>query len=279
MEDQFAVTNQNIKPQAQENDSKGKLIAGVLGSLAVLILVATGAYYAGTKTAGDSKALSPTPQPNQLGLAAQSTPTPSGLQIPTVAPSPTPSSNTQLTPTNAPLTKTKTLAPISELDGFRSSNNGGNNEVDIRTGRNLNLVSRGFASFDLNDLPKNATIQEANLRLYQAKIVGSAYDEGGKLKVDHLTYGDTLDSEDYAMAALTSSFVTLSTNAKVEWKEADVTARLKDDIANARSMSQFRIHFETENTGGDTAGDFAYFESADNSEGTGNIPQLVVKYY
>lgn len=279
MDNEFAHTNQNLKISTDEKDGKGKIIAAVLGSLAILILVATGSYYAGTKTTGDSKALSPTPQPNQLGLATQSTPTQSALQIPTVALSPTLAPSAFLTPTQAPLTKTKTLSPISELDGFRSSNKGGNNEIDIRTGRNINLVSRGFASFDLKDMPKNATIQEAILRLYQAKIVGSPYSEGGKLKVDHLTYGDTLDSKDYAMAALTSGFVTLSTNAKVEWKEADVTARLKDDIANARSLSQFRIHFETENVGGNATGDFAYFESVDNSEGTGNIPQLVIKYY
>ena len=65
----------------------------------------------------------------------------------------------------------------------------------------------------------------------------------------------------------------------IEWKEADVTDALKDDISNARSRSQFRIHFQTENTGGDAEGDFAYFEATENTRKTGNSPQLVVKYY
>ncbi len=65
---------------------------------------------------------------------------------------------------------------------------------------------------------------------------------------------------------------------KKEWKEVDVTAEVKDDIDAARSRSQYRLHFVTETTGGDVTGDFVYFESADNSEGTGNTPQLVVKY-
>lgn len=280
MDDEFAVANQNIKPQAGDNKPKGKLVAAIIASFAILILITSVAYYAGTRTRGSSSTeISPTPADNLLGVDVQATPTQTSLKIPATNSPLNPSPTVQLTPTQTPLTKTKTLAPISELDGFRSSNNDGNNTLDIRTGRNVNLVSRGFISFDLGDIPKSATIQEATLRLYQAKVVGNAYTEGGKIETDHLTYGDSLDKTDYAMPALTSSFIVLSNNTNTEWKEADVTDGLKDDVANARSMSQYRIHFETENTGGNVAGDFAYFESADNSEGTGNIPQLVVKYY
>src|SRR4030042_1973423 len=125
---------------------------------------------------------------------------------------------------------------------------------------------RGFVSFDISDIPSGATISEATLRLYQVKTEGNPYgvSVGGKLNIDHLTYGDSLDNSDYAMAALTSNFVVLTNNSVVEWKDANVKTELKDDISNARSRSQYRIHFETENVGGDSTGDFAYFESSEN---------------
>lgn len=151
--------------------------------------------------------------------------------------------------------------------------------MEIRAGRNANLVTRGFVSFEISDIPQDASIQNATLRLYQAKIIGNPYGAGGSIKIDHLTYGETLDNSDYAAPALSSSFVNLTSNATVEWKDADVSQKVKDDVANARSTSQFRIHFQTEVTGGDVTGDFAYFEAKENTQNTGNTPQLVVKYY
>ncbi len=141
------------------------------------------------------------------------------------------------------------------------------------------MVTRGFVSFNLADIPEGVTITKATLRLYQTKTVGNPYGVGGNLKVDHLTYGNSLEDADYAAAALLSSFATLTNNDSVEWKDVDVTEALKNDVSENRSRSQFRIHFEIENTGGDVTGDFAYFEAADDSEGTGNTPQLVVNYY
>ena len=182
-----------------------------------------------------------------------------------------------LTPT--PAVKSMILSADNNLNGFRSSNNGGNNLLEIRAGRNDGLVTRGFVSFDITKIPSKAKIAEATLRLYQTKIIGNPYSSGVQIKVDHLTYGDRLDAFDFALPALTSSFAILSENARLEWKEADVTDRLKDDLANARNYSQFRIHFQTENSGGGKDGDFTYFESVKNTLGTGNTPQLVVKYF
>lgn len=124
------------------------------------------------------------------------------------------------------------------------------------------------------------SIDQATLRLYQTSVIGDPYGVGGgSIKVDHLDYGDTLDNSDYAVAALSTSFATLSTSSSVEWKEVSVTDALRDDRTNSRSRSQYRIHFATEATGGDVTGDFAYFESADNNTGSGNTPQLVVRYH
>jgi hypothetical protein len=74
-------------------------------------------------------------------------------------------------------------------------------------------------------------------------------------------------------------FATVSENGTVGWKEVDVTDALRSDRQNNRERSQFRLHFAVENQGGTATGDFTYFESANNSEGTGNTPELVVTYY
>lgn len=183
------------------------------------------------------------------------------------------------TPTSKPIIKTKILTPKASLDGFRSSNGGGNNSLEIRAGRNSSLVTRGFMSFEISEIPNEANIQSATLRVYQAKIIGKPYVAGGSLKIDHLTYGDTLDESDYASPALSTGFANFDGSTSLGWKEVDVTARFKDDLANARYLSQFRIHFQTEVTGNDVAGDFVYFEAQENSMKSDNTPQLVIKYY
>lgn len=249
------------------------------------IVVAGISYIMGRKYSEDTQSsqnqISPTETPGLVlpENTQTSTPTvtikPTLTTKPTFTPTPPPTS----TPTPSPILKTKIISSISTLDGFRSSNGGGNSALEIRAGRNSNLVTRGFVSFEITEIPSDAIIQNALLRLYQAKIIGNPYGSGGILKVDHLTYGDTLDSSDYALPALTANFINLSINQTLGWKEADVTERLKDDTANARSVSQYRIHFQNEIVGGDVSGDFAYFEAKEGTLSTGNTPQLVVKYY
>ncbi len=123
------------------------------------------------------------------------------------------------------------------------------------------------------------TIEKATLRLYQTSVVGDPYGVGGSLKVDQLDYGSTLENADYSAPSISSNFATLTSNAAVEWKDVDVTDQVKNDLSSGRTRSQYRIHFAIESIGGTVTGDFAYFESGDNSVGTGNIPQLVVKYH
>ncbi len=261
---------------------KWKAVSIILGVMLLIILTSGFSYFLGTKSNGESEVdITPSPTLDDVSnffeeiTADGPTPTPSVLSGVGLDKS---KASINASPTPTTLTKKLILKAIPRLDGFRASNGSGKYSSDIRVGRNEAAVTRGFVSFDLSDIPESATIHEVILRLYQTKTVGDPYDAGNPIEVDHLTYGDSLDETDYAMAALVSSFAAVSSNKRLEWKEVDVTKRLKDDISNARSMSQFRIHFETENTGNDTTGDFSYFESADNSEGTGNIPELVVKY-
>lgn len=270
MDDAHVISGQGESNSSSDGMSGGKKAAIIISALLIIILLAGGSYFLGTQTQEEDSEPSPTPSLTQL----ETEPTPEATDSAETTPSATTS-----TPTPTPTRTTRILSPIADLDGFRSSNGGGNDSVDIRAGRNQYLVARGFVSFDLGDLPAGASVTEATLRLYQTETVGSPYSVGGALRIDHLTYGDSLDDSDYSLAALLSSFATLTNNSTVEWKDADVTQAVKNDVANGRSQSQFRIHFTTENKGGGTEGDFAYFESAENDEGTGNTPQLIVEYY
>jgi len=274
MDDNYVTT-----PHDEPEEGKGtKVWIIILVITIVLILVGGISFYFGrtSQKAPDEEkltttpALTPTPSPNENPFGE-----PTITAKPTVVATPT----TSPTPTPTPPLKTKTLSSTASLDGFMSSNGGGNLTLEVRAGRNEFLVSRGFVSFDLGNLPTKFTVQKATLRLYQAEVIGSPYQVGGNLMLDHLDYGNDLTNSDYQLAALTSSLATLSNNTNLEWKEADVTEAVKNDVEAARTRSQFRIHFTTEVKGGSTSGDFAYFESADNNKNTGKTPQLIIKYF
>lgn len=263
-------------PETQKTSEKevpwNKILIG-LGIFLLLAAIGGISYFFGTQSDGASE-LSPTP-----ALFDSLSPTPTVFSSPTPFANGTVSPTKSPTPTPTPKIITKTLSSDSSLDGFQSSNGGGNKGLDIRAGRNVNLVTRGFVSFDLSSIPDGATVTKATLRLYQTKIIGDPYGAGGALKIDHLNFGNSLENADYALAALLANFSTLTNNAVVEWKDGDVTEQVKDDLNDNRTRSQFRIHFTTENTGGELTGDFTYLESADDSEGTGKTPQLVIKYH
>lgn len=192
-------------------------------------------------------------------------------------PTPTPPDNSP-TPTGEQLNTTTRIIPgVPELDGFMASDGIGRTDRDILVGRNIDAVTRGFVTFDLSSVPTGITVREALLRLYQKDSIGTPYTLIGEVRIDHLLYGDSLDADDYSTAALLGNITTLSTSKRIGWKEADVTEVVRDDFANGRSQSQFRIHFSKETTGGDQKGDYIYFTPSDNK--SQNSPQLVIEYY
>jgi hypothetical protein len=272
-EDQILSTS-DLDAGGEGGNSGGvnKVLAGLVIIL-LLILVGVGAYFFGTK----QESQSPTPTPTQGLTTVQ--------QLPTSTPSatseaglttPNPTIKVTTTPSPTPTILTKTFTSTASLDGWRASNGGGNSTWYIQVGRNSTLTERGFVSFDISSISSDKTVTEATLRLYQIETVGTPYSSLGKLLVDHLNYGVSLDTSDYGLSAITSNYVTLTTNPTAEWKDAIVTEAVKNDLSEGRTRSQYRLHFETEITGPDA---WARFESADNYMSTGNFPQLVIKYY
>jgi hypothetical protein len=269
----------------------------VLGSLSLIGLLA----FSLGKSRQSVSLITPTPtaetSPQEEALpetatetAIQATPEVSPSPGLSVSPTPNPSASPTPTPTGGtfrwvgPLrqlfkpSETQTLGAAASLDGFRASNLGGNNNIEIRAGRNNALIYRGFVSFDLTALPNDITVEKAVLKIYQAQIVGNPYGIGGNLVVDHLDYGTSLDSSDYNRTATASNIGVLADNATLGMKELEVTERVKNDLSSSRTHSQYRLRFATETVGGSPSGDIAYFESQENTLHTGNLPQLVVTF-
>lgn len=203
------------------------------------------------------------------------TPKPTSVISPTATPKPTPT----ITPTPTIVIVTLTQNSTPNLDGFRSSNNGGNNSTEIRVGRNSNLTMRGFVSFEVPAAISGKTISSVFLRLYQYQVTGSPYSVGGNLSIEHMDFGSSLGEEDYSQAVFDANTAVMgASNPTLEWKDIDVTAAFKNDLTNGHSRSQYRLRFTTETVGGDVAGDFAYFYSSNPGSDT-HRPQLVIKYY
>jgi hypothetical protein len=240
----FTILPQQIPQQENSKKSNVNKLLIITGVFLFVVGISVASFFLGTKS---SKNVTPTPTP-------------------------------QLLLTNPTYDIATNMSTVSHLDGYRLSNEEGDSRSEIKVGRDNKSVARGFLTFELGSISQQANIQEAVIRLYQAEIIGNPYSVGGSIKVDHLTYGDSLDSSDYAMSALVSNIATLSTNTIADWKEVDVTDYVKDDLANARSTSQFRIHFTKEVTGGEKSGDFVFFEADENTLKSGNTPKLIVKY-
>jgi len=272
----YHVVSYEQEPENKNTPKIWQKILLTIGVIFFLTALSAFSYYLGTKENEKTSAESETPTPTQTitlpTLPPVATPTPSAT--PTVK-----GAKTTPTPIPQPKTKKIILDSIGTLSGFRSSNGGGNNTEEIRVGKNNIAVTRGFVSFDLSELPNSAKIKSAAIRLYQTQVDGNPYQIAGSIKIDHLTFGNSLDEDDYTLAALTSNLATLANNKTLEWKEANVTEAVKDDIANARSKSQFRFHFIDETKGENAEGDFAYFDSANNyEENSGHLPELVIEY-
>jgi hypothetical protein len=274
-----------------ENQSSGQPVSKwVYVFILAIVLSVTGLAFWFSRTPAESASDTVTPTPALSALPTTeptSTPAPTDLPTPTTKPSSTPKPTIKptatptptLTPTPTPNIQTLTVTSTAALDGFRSNNGGGNNTLEIKAGRNSNLITRGFVSFETPTATLSGkTIDSVKLRLYQYQVVGNPYPPGGDLIVDSLDYGSELADDDYSRAAISSNIAIVTKDAVYEWKETDVTNAFKADIAAGHSRSQYRIRFTTETVGGDVTGDFASFYSSNSGTNT-NPPQLLIRYH
>lgn len=179
--------------------------------------------------------------------------------------------------------RTVRLTSEPALDGYRSNDGRGSHKQDIFVGnseiRAGEVVWRGFMSFDLSSIPSHATIDNVELRFFQARVGGTPYESMGNLVLEHVYYGDQLTGGAFDIPALHSAVLDRQTQARAwyiltsplfgEWLETDLMA--------GRSHFQLRLRWQVE-TDGDGKEDYVSIESADNYYGSGNFPTLIVDY-
>src|SRR3989304_7176378 len=207
-------------PQVPEIPSSsvptGKKGPTIFIAVVILLLIGGVVFYFGFKSRKSSEEPSPTPTESTTSTPtpneeADKSPTPT--KKPTSTPTPKPTATP--TPSPQPATQTMTLSAASSLDGFQSSNGGGNAGIEIRAGRNVNLITRGFVSFDISSIPVGKTIDEATLRLYQTSVTGNPYGVGSSLKVDHLDYGSSSENTDFIGSFFFLSFLHFTTKLNI----------------------------------------------------------------
>ncbi len=149
--------------------------------------------------------------------------------------------------------------------------------TEMSVGDNMsNVAMQAFVSFPLS-LAEGATVEKAVLRLYDSRLSASATNLHltGDIQVEHLLVDfGALDATDFAAnpAGLTScaEFSSVASG----WVEVDLTAAVRDDVADGRTRSQFRL-YRTTLTDEDGAFDV---ESFYTSESPANQPELVITY-
>jgi hypothetical protein len=266
----------------------------LIGAIGYIVLKKTNSRKAVAKVATVEQTSEPTSSPSILGI--QFTPIPSLTPLPspsataTQTPSATPTSKPSSTATPTPsaiATKTsspttvptstpasKSISATNSLEGYIASNGEINSASEIKVGSSKTKVTRGFLSFDITSL-KNSSYKKYILKVYQAKVEGNPYTTLGQIKIDTLNYGSTFDNSDYSVSSSNPSFATISDNSNIEWKNLDITSQVAESLSKNQTTIQFRLHFTSESFTKTDSGDFALFESSENSLKTGNVPSIL----
>lgn len=143
------------------------------------------------------------------------------------------------------------------------------------------LAGRQFFSFDLTGIPAGAAVLSATLHLHQTFVLGFPYVTLGDVVADHLDYGPSLDAGDFALAALTPAYATVSLDGTSGLRTLDATAAVQADRAASRVRTQFRLRFDGLDSDLDGAADAAQFadrELSTQNATAGQQPVLFVLY-
>lgn len=176
-----------------------------------------------------------------------------------------------------------------ELDGYLTNSNlvqTGSGSMIV--GDNAaNVAYRGFLSFDLSGLPANASaLVYARVLTWVTGASGDAFGSlGGGMKLQHVAYGDALESADWD--TISDFQITYVTSNSAGWRTGAVTEQVVADWTASRSgRSQYRLAFSSQTSANGQA-DYVSFYSGNtsattctrgNSAGTSCKPYLSVVY-
>ena len=161
-------------------------------------------------------------------------------------------------------------------DGFTRTAGNQPGVGDLDAAR-LGLGLRMFYTFPLHRIPADAVITSVTLRVYQLGTHGLPFVDLGRLVVDHIDPGESLDPADYHGGTLEDDIGTLSHLFERNYASLAVEDNVKQDLEEGRPRSWFRLRFSRDsNLDGET--DVLNLNDGENSRGLGNLPLLEVVY-
>jgi hypothetical protein len=171
------------------------------------------------------------------------------------------------------------------LDGSLLNDGTGSNIQDILVGNGRiveptgELVSRGFLSFDLAEVPAGATIEGVELRFYQQTIEGEPYEKLGNLMLEQIDYGSSLDPGAYDLPALDSAVLARlpSPNSWYVLSDPAITSWVQSTLDNDQARFQLRLRF-TQESDGDGEEDWVSIEPGGGILSSPNAPTLTIIY-
>jgi hypothetical protein len=148
---------------------------------------------------------------------------------------------------------------------------------------NESFVARAYLSFDISSTPISISeyvLSEVKLFINQLLSVGNGTDgfpiffdrPAGSVPcvLDHIIYGDSLDTTDYTAGdpgdpnTLTSNIGIISVTPDTGWRSLEVTDYFLEDLTAGRTKSQYRIRFTIDHDDDDVP-DALIFRSANHS--------------
>jgi hypothetical protein len=172
------------------------------------------------------------------------------------------------------------------LDGFLLNDGTGSNNQDIIVGNGRiveptgELVSRGFLSFDLSDIPEGATIEGVELRFYQKAVQGEPYEKLGNLMLEQIDYGSALDPSAYDRPVLDSAMLATlpSPSSWYILSDPSLASWVQTTLGKGQDRFQLRIRFAQE-TDGDNEEDWISIEPGGGILSSPNAPTLTIRYW
>ena len=162
-----------------------------------------------------------------------------------------------------------------------------NTGAGTRTGDTESFPTRNtyrqFFSFSLPATASGTTVAAATLRLFQLSATNNApgdspYFALGNLVVDHVDFGDALNTFEYDTGALSSAVGVLANDPMLEYKTLAVGSAVQADVAAGRGRSQFRLRFSNEFANQNTVDDFVRYADGDSWPVANAPPQLLVTF-
>lgn len=131
-------------------------------------------------------------------------------------------------------------------------------------------------SFDLSSLPAGAQIKSATMSLFNRATLGDPQGMMILVRVDHVRYGNVFPNTHLGAQGLDFNFTTIADISALGRKDVDVKEQLQVDLDAGRSQSQYRLRGAI-GSNLDSINDLALLTDGEDSQGSGELPMLIIE--